>query len=64
VVGVILNLAVWFGWHVIFPLETWASVDWFAVVVGAAAFVALHRFKVNLIAVISASGVSGFIYAL
>jgi chromate transporter len=64
VVGVILNLAVWFGWHVVFPDETWASVDGFAVVVGVAAFVALHRFKVNLIAVIAASGAAGLIYAL
>jgi hypothetical protein len=30
-------------------------------VVGAAAFVALHRFKVNLIAVIAASGASGLV---
>ncbi|MBC8039313.1 MAG: chromate efflux transporter [Opitutaceae bacterium] len=63
VVGVILNLAVWFGWHVTFPAGTWASVDWFAVVVGAVAFVALHRFKVNLIAVIAASGVAGLVAA-
>jgi len=61
VVGVILNLAVWFGWHVLVPAGTWASVDWFAVVVGAAAFVALHRFKVNLMAVIAASGLVGLV---
>ncbi|MBC8040107.1 MAG: chromate efflux transporter [Opitutaceae bacterium] len=61
VVGVILNLAVWFGWHVTFPAGTWASVDWFAVAVGVAAFVALHRFKVNLIAVIAASGAAGLV---
>ncbi len=62
VVGVILNLAVWFGWHVLVPAQTWASVDWFGVVVGAAAFVALHRFKANLIAVIAASGVAGLVW--
>jgi len=33
------------------------------VVVGAAAFVALHRFKVNLIAVIAASGAAGLVAA-
>ena len=64
VVGVILNLAVWFGWHVTFPGGTWASVDWFAVVVGAVAFVALHRYKVNLITVIAASGLTGLLSAL
>ena len=64
VVGVILNLAVWFGWHVIVPSGTWAGVDWFALAVGAAAFAALHRFKVNLIAVIAASGAAGVAWRL
>jgi chromate transporter len=63
VVGVILNLAVWFGWHVVVPAGTWASVDWFAVVAGAAAFVALHHFKANLIAVIVVSGLAGLMVA-
>ncbi len=63
VVGVILNLAVWFGWHVLVPTGTWASVDWFAAAVGAGAFVALHRFKVNLIAVIAASGALGLAWS-
>jgi chromate transporter len=61
VTGVILNLAVWFGWHVMFPQQTWASVDWFAVAVGAAAFAALHRFEVSIIAVIAASGAAGLV---
>ena len=60
VVGVVLNLAVWFGWHVVVPDGTWAGVDWFAVVTGAAAFTALHRFKVNLMWVIAAGGVAGW----
>ena len=64
VVGVILNLAVWFGWHVIVPSGTWAGVDWFALAVGAAAFTALHRFKVNLIAVITVSGALGLVWSL
>jgi chromate transporter len=61
VVGVILNLAVWFGWHVLFPAGTWASVDWLVVGLGIAAFVALHRFKINLMVVIAASGVAGLL---
>jgi chromate transporter len=64
VVGVILNLAVWFGWHVLVPAGTWASVDGFAVVVGVIAFVAMHRFKVNLMAVIAASGGLGLVLSL
>ena len=63
VVGVILNLAVWFGWHVIVRAGTWASVDWFALAVGVAAFTALHQFKVNLIAVIAASGALGLAWS-
>jgi chromate transporter len=63
VVGVILNLAVWFGWHVIVPAGTWASVDWFAVAVGVGAFVALHRFKMNLMVVIAVSGVLGLAWS-
>lgn len=63
VVGVILNLAVWFGWHVVVPDGTWAGVDWFAVVTGVAAFVALHRFKVNLMWVIAAGGLAGWVWS-
>ena len=64
VVGVILNLAVWFGWHVLVPGGTWASVDWFAAGVGVIAFVAMHRFKANLMAVIAASGGLGLVLSL
>ncbi|MFL6529200.1 MAG: chromate transporter, partial [Chthoniobacterales bacterium] len=37
VLGVILNLAVWFGLHVIFPPGR--AVDWFAVAICALAFI-------------------------
>jgi len=50
VVGVILNLAVWFGLHVFFPAK--GVVDWFALIVSVAAFVAMQRFKVGVIPVI------------
>jgi chromate transporter len=62
VVGVILNLAVWFAWQVWRPAGEGA--DWFAVAVSVAAFVALHRFKVNLMLVIAASGAAGLAWAL
>jgi chromate transporter len=68
VVGVMLNLAVWFAGHVIFPQgltgSAWAQPDWFALAVGVAAFVALHRFKANLIAVIAVCGVLGLAWKL
>ncbi len=59
VVGVVLNLAVWFGWHVLAPAGDWTRPDWFALGVAVAAFVALHRFKVNMLAVIAACAVLG-----
>jgi chromate transporter len=60
VVGVILNLAVWFGLHVIFPAN--GNVDWFALVVCALAFVAMLRYKLDIIPVVLGSGVLGLIY--
>ena len=50
VVGVILNLALWFGLHVFFP--TTGAVDWFALVVAASAFLALLRLKIGVIPVL------------
>ena len=63
VVGVILNLAVWLGWHVVVPGGTGASVDGLAVGLGVVAFVALHRFQVNVLAVIAASALLGLLTA-
>ena len=55
----ILNLAVWFGWRVILPGGSWASVDLLALGLSATAFVALRYFRVNVIAVVVASGLLG-----
>jgi chromate transporter len=57
VVGVILNLAVWFGIHVIFPAA--GNVDWFAVIICAAAFIGMLRWKWNIIPVVLGSGLAG-----
>lgn len=62
VVGVILNLAVWFGLHVIFPSTR--QVDWFAVIVCAVAFVGMFRWKWNIIPVVLGSGLAGLIFKL
>jgi chromate transporter len=60
VVGVVLNLAVWFGLHVFFPDGIRAGrVDAFAIAVCAIAFVAMQRFKVGIIPVVLASGALG-----
>ncbi|HEX4641046.1 MAG TPA: chromate efflux transporter [Chthoniobacterales bacterium] len=61
VVGVILNLAVWFALHVIHPN---GAFDWFAIVLGLAALVALIRWKISVIAVILAGGAMGLVASL
>src|SRR6185503_11020687 len=43
VVGVILNLAVWFGLRVLFPAA--GGVDWFAAAMAAVAFFGMIRWK-------------------
>jgi len=62
VVGVILNLAVWFALHVLFPAG--AGIDWFAVILAAGAFIGLLRWKWNVIPVVAGSGALGLIYLL
>lgn len=59
VVGVIVNLAVFFALHVFWPHGLDARPDWAAVLIGTAAFVALWRFRANVIAVIAACGAAG-----
>jgi len=72
VVGVILNLAVWFGLHALFgQVDNWyvsgmrlpvpdpASADVAAIVIAAAATLALMRFKVSMLTVLVASAAAG-----
>ncbi|WP_280191147.1 chromate efflux transporter [Delftia sp. PS-11] len=59
VVGVIVNLAVFFAWHVIWPRGLTGGMDWPSVVIGIAAAIALLRFKANVIHVIVAAGLAG-----
>lgn len=72
VVGVVLNLAVAFAVATLFdevrtadflggpiPVPSLASVDLFALVVAAASFVALWRFRVNILWVVAASALAG-----
>jgi chromate transporter len=60
VVGVVLNLAVWFGLHVFFPAGLHGGRnDWFAIAVCVAAFIAMQRYKVGIIPIVIASGLLG-----
>jgi chromate transporter len=58
VVGVILNLAVWFGLGALFINRT--SIDWFALAVAVVAFLGLVRWKWNLVWVVIAAGAVGY----
>ncbi|HEX9449607.1 MAG TPA: chromate transporter, partial [Dongiaceae bacterium] len=75
VVGVILNLAVWFGLHTLFAevqdlqygilslkLPMLASINWPSLVLTAAAALALFRFKLGVIPVLLGSAAIGVAY--
>ncbi len=61
VVGVILNLALFFGYHVLWPKGFYGSFDWISALIAIAAAVALFRFKRNVIHVIAACAVIGLV---
>ena len=63
-VGVILNLAVFFAWHVLWPAGFGGSFDWFPALAGLTAFVAMFRYKAGIIPVIVACGTAGLVYTL
>ena len=62
VVGVVLNLAVWFGLHVILPGN--GMVDWFAIVVGTITFIGMVRWKWDIVPVVLGAGFAGLIFAM
>jgi chromate transporter len=61
VVGVIVNLAVFFAIHVWWPAGIGGRFDWPSLVLAIAAFVALARFKAGVIPVIAACGLAGWL---
>jgi len=75
VVGVILNLALWFGLHTLFArTEIWriaglafsvpitTSIDWAALAIALAAIIAIFRFKIGLLPVLGGSTALGALY--
>jgi chromate transporter len=56
VVGVVLNLAVWFATQTFRPAHV---IDWFAVSLAAAAFVAVQWFKMSVVWLVVVSGLAG-----
>lgn len=61
VVGVMLNLAVWFGWSVALPEGAGGAVDWFPIGVALVAFTGLVRWRWNVIAVVLGGGLLGLV---
>ncbi len=59
VVGVILNLAVFFGYHVLWPKGFGGTLDWPSALIAMAAAIALFRFKRGVIQVLMACAVVG-----
>jgi chromate transporter len=64
VVGVIVNLAVFFAGHVLWPQGISGRFDWPSALIGAAAALALFRYKVGVIPVVLACGAAGMAFAL
>jgi chromate transporter len=64
VVGVILNLALFFGYHVLWPKGFGGSFDAVSALIALGAAIALFRFKRNVIHVIAASAVAGLLVQL
>jgi chromate transporter len=72
VVGVILNLALFFAYHVLWPtgiVTPWntqslfTGFEWFSLLLGFTAFIALFRYKVSIMQVIGATAALGLVYS-
>jgi len=59
VVGVILNLALFFAVHVLWPRGFDGAFDWVSALIGALAFGALLRYKIGVIPVVGACALAG-----
>ncbi|MEY4751249.1 MAG: hypothetical protein RIQ60_3463 [Pseudomonadota bacterium] len=64
VVGVILNLALFFAFHVLWPHGLTGPFDVPSAVIGLLAALALFRYKVGVIRVVLGAGVAGLVWQL
>ncbi len=67
VVGVILNLAVFFAYHTLWPHASAQAAfgggfEWFSALLGIAAFLALWKYKIDIMKVIGACALIGLIF--
>jgi chromate transporter len=61
VVGVILNLALFFGYHVLWPQGFGSGFDWISAAIALAAAFALFRFQQSVMRVIAACALIGLL---
>ncbi len=59
VVGVVLNLALFFAYHVLWPRGFDGGLDWVAALIGLLASIALLRYKIGIIPVIGVCALAG-----
>lgn len=59
VVGVIVNLAIFFAYHVLWPNGIEGRIDWISLFITVAAAVALFRYKLGVIKVLIGCGLAG-----
>ncbi len=64
VVGVILNLALFFAYHVLWPDGFNGQFEWFSALIGVAAFIALFRYKLGIVTVITGCALPGMLYSV
>ncbi|OFZ97053.1 MAG: chromate transporter [Betaproteobacteria bacterium RIFCSPLOWO2_02_67_12] len=64
VVGVVMNLALFFAYHVLWPQGFDGRFEWLSALVGTAAFVALFRYKAGIMPVIGACALAGLAVTL
>jgi chromate transporter len=64
VVGVILNLALFFGYHLLWPQGFSGAFDWASALIALGAAIALFKFKRNVMHVIAGCAVVGLVFSL
>ncbi|OGT77566.1 MAG: chromate transporter [Gammaproteobacteria bacterium RIFCSPLOWO2_02_FULL_52_10] len=64
VVGVVLNLAVFFAYHVLWPRGIEAGFEWFAAVIVVTSIVAIFKYRIGIITIIGACALAGLGYSL
>jgi chromate transporter len=59
-VGVILNLALWFGWHAVWPNGWAAGIDGWVATIGVIAFAALQWGRIALGWIVLGAALAGW----